>query len=76
MLFRCSLKPPNQFIGNPCDGEIYDGGCCSVTAPCAINQGDCDENSECQGDLVCGKDNCPAPFPSTADCCESPSGTS
>ena len=46
-----------------------------IIVPCAINQGDCDKNSECQGDLVCGKDNCPAPFPSTADCCESPYGT-
>ena len=75
MLVRCSLKPPNLLLVKTCGGEIYDNECCSVEAPCAINQGDCDENSECQGDLVCGKDNCPAPFPSTADCCESPSGT-
>ena len=48
--------------------------CCSVFEPCAINQGDCDTNLECQGDLVCGFENCNLNGV-TADCCESPSGT-
>ena len=43
--------------------------CCSSSNPCDLNQGDCDNDSECSGDLVCGKDNCPFPFPSDADCC-------
>jgi hypothetical protein len=50
----------------------YDRECCSVAAPCAINEGDCDSDSECQGNLICGSNNCPAPFPSDANCCESP----
>ena len=58
--------------GKICDGINYDKKCCSVEAPCAINEGDCDKNSECQGNLICGKDNCPLPFPLKADCCELP----
>jgi hypothetical protein len=61
-------------LGKNCDGVNYDGECCSVAAPCAINEGDCDRDSECQGNLVCGSNNCPAPFPKGADCCESSSG--
>ena len=44
--------------------------CCTLTKQCGINQGDCDTNSECSGNLICGKDNCPSAFPSDADCCE------
>merc|ERR1711894_663368 len=47
--------------------------CCSESHPCDIDQGDCDNDSECSGDLVCGQNNCPSPFPSRADCCEQPS---
>ena len=61
-----------RFLGKTCDGISYDGECCSVLAPCAINEGDCDADNECQGNLFCGSNNCPAPFPSQADCCESP----
>ena len=61
-------------LGKNCDGVNYDGECCSVAAPCAINEGDCDSSSECQGNLTCGSNNCPAPFPSDADCCYSSSG--
>ena len=46
--------------------------CCSSSHLCDINQGDCDSDSECKGNLVCGSNNCPSPFPSTADCCKSP----
>ena len=57
-----------------CDGTPYMSNCCSVEAPCAINEGDCDSDSDCQGNLRCGSDNCPAPFPYFADCCETPVG--
>ena len=34
--------------------------------------GDCDVDSECYGDLVCGRNNCGEKFPSSdADCCTS-----
>lgn len=54
------------------EGTSYDRECCSKVSPCHINEGDCDTNIECQGNLVCGRNNCPAPFPSSADCCEEP----
>ena len=45
--------------------------CCSVDQPCGLGQGDCDMDSECHGDLVCGRDNCGVKFNSTsADCCQ------
>ena len=51
--------------------------CCTFASPCGINEGDCDNNFECQGELMCGIDNCinilPLDnFPSTHDCCFDP----
>ena len=46
--------------------------CCSASKQCDLNQGDCDDDSECSGDLACGSDNCPSPFPTDSDCCEEP----
>ena len=70
------LNQPFSFhiLGKSCNGTNYDSECCSVVVPCAINKGDCDNEYECQGNLTCGSNNCPAPFPSGADCCESPFG--
>ena len=53
---------------NAIGGNVYN--CCSSTNKCGLNEGDCDSNNECIGDLVCGRDNCQFPFPSDADCCE------
>jgi len=45
--------------------------CCSEEKPCGYGQGDCDMDSECEGDLKCGNDNCgPSFFDSRTDCCE------
>ena len=73
-LLPLMLNQPFSFnaLGKNCDGVNYDRSCCSDAAPCAINEGDCDENSDCQGNLICGKDNCQPPFPLSADCCELP----
>ena len=60
--------------GKICDGKPYDRSCCTREAPCSTNQGDCDKSDQCQGNLVCGQNNCPASFPKYADCCESPNG--
>ena len=43
--------------------------CCTSSNQCDENQGDCDSDDECIGNLQCGKDNCQSPFPSDADCC-------
>merc|ERR1711992_526723 len=70
-------RPPTTVLPGPnvCNGigfpyDPYFRECCSSSKPCGLNEGDCDKDSECSGSLVCGKNNCPSPFPSNADCCE------
>merc|ERR1712108_88215 len=51
--------------------------CCTAADPCYEEEGDCDNDAECAGDLVCGKNNCPAGFTAKfgknkPDCCEKP----
>ena len=46
--------------------------CCEETGTCDVGHGDCHEDSECLGALVCGTDNCLADFGFGAanwDCC-------
>merc|ERR550539_274600 len=68
-----------------CNGHSsIDWNCCSDASPCMLGGGDCDDDSQCEGDLVCGSDNCLSDFSSTgsnwvegADCCkanEDPTG--
>ena len=46
------------------------GHCCTSNNPCDIHQGDCDNDSHCKGNLICGKNNCGSAFTWTyADCC-------
>jgi len=55
------------------DGDYYDVmDCCSNSQPCGLGEGDCDNDSDCEGDLVCGQNNCGPPHSlvsSEADCC-------
>merc|ERR1711974_397985 len=51
--------------------------CCTAAEPCYEEEGDCDNDAECAGDLVCGKNNCPVGFTAKfgknkPDCCEKP----
>ena len=53
--------------------------CCSVYRPCGLGQGDCDDDSECINELVCGSEgqgkgeNCGPQFLfDTAECCREP----
>ena len=50
--------------------------CCTDANPCNEGEGDCDDDSECNGDLVCGSNNCAKSlFPSEGtDCCRRPYG--
>ena len=59
-------------ICNGINGNYYHvfRECCSSSNKCDINQGDCDTDNDCRGNLVCGSNNCPSPFPRSADCCE------
>ena len=44
--------------------------CCTANNTCEINQGDCDYDDDCKGDLICGHNNCGASFTMPdADCC-------
>ena len=38
-----------------------DSCCDSKPGGCSVGEGDCDNDSHCAGDLVCGKDNCDGP---------------
>eukprot|EP00092_Neocalanus_flemingeri_P087752 GFUD01110803.1.p1 GENE.GFUD01110803.1~~GFUD01110803.1.p1 ORF type:complete len:101 (-),score=13.16 GFUD01110803.1:117-419(-) len=63
--------------GTAVDGDDYfcDG---KKGYPCSIGQGDCNVHDDCEGDLVCGTNNCVAfwmspsypKFEFTDDCCE------
>merc|ERR1711935_124146 len=51
-------------------GNTWD--CCKSWSPCRENEGDCDSDDDCFGNLVCGSNNCQffdSPFPHDADCC-------
>ena len=62
------------FVGSNCQGSNADWSCCTSSSPCKEDEGDCDSDSDCESGLVCGTDNCPSGFPSSAyDCCEKPS---
>ena len=70
-------------VGNRvCDGsndavlQVNNNRCCKKVRPCVEGQGDCNSDSECAGDLKCGKNNCRRDFSSTKtrwgsklDCC-------
>jgi len=82
--FICSFQIPTNFkiSGKHClDNKNTDFDCCTKEHPCGVGGGDCDTDSECAGDLICGEkeeesNNCQTDFPSsdtfweaTADCC-------
>jgi len=54
----------------PTGCQSSDGCSCSPQLPCGLGEGDCDSKEDCQGNLVCGKDNCEAEwFNEDTDCC-------
>ena len=49
--------------------------CCGWNGPCRLDQGDCEYDYECEGDLVCGKNNCgPEFYWHLSDCCTTKPG--
>ena len=44
-----------------------DSGCCTEDNPCGVGDGDCDNDSDCAGELTCGNSNCP--WGDNDDCC-------
>ena len=77
----CCVKPETpstkEVQGGPrCRGRNFDArGCCSPDNPCVEGEGDCEEDADCSGDLMCGNNNCKAFgsfFHTKDDCCVKP----
>ena len=51
--------------------NIGDEYFCTTEIPCREDEGHCDSHDECQGNLICGYDNCPTSlgFDPETDCC-------
>jgi len=64
----CPGEPSEQFRGSH-EGGLY----CTADLPCGLGEGDCNKDKECQGDLLCGMNNCKNSFFNAEDdCCEEP----
>ena len=76
-------------LGQRCAGRNYSGRrCCTPEQPCGEGEGDCDGPGDggqhdghagCQGDLVCGSNNCKQfghYYHEKDDCCERPANIS
>ena len=64
---------PHFTFSEKCFAGNTNWNCCSSYHKCDLNQGDCDDDSDCKSGLKCGKDNCSAEFPSAFyDCCYNP----
>ena len=62
-----------QLSTGRCDPGRDDASCCTDAAQCSEGEGDCDYDSECAGDLVCGTNNCQLWNPLAKldyDCCQ------
>ena len=72
-IFHYALYIFCEFVVSGCDASENDWGCCTDSVPCALGEGDCDNDSQCSGALVCGTDNCKnfdsAWSSSSWDCC-------
>ena len=68
IIFTASCRPRNDRWWQKEGNEE----CCSDLkgSKCGEGDGDCDSDSECEGSLVCGKDNCP--WGDGDDCCMKP----
>ena len=58
-------KPLTFLAPKHCKG--VDDNCCTAENPCGEGDGDCDNDDECLGPLVCGIHNCP--WGDGDDCC-------
>merc|ERR1711970_712759 len=67
----CCIKPEKPDLR--CRGRNFDKErCCTKETPCVLGEGDCDDDSDCSGNLLCGNNNCKAFgsfFHEKDDCC-------
>ena len=57
-----------EFNGCRLDSYSTDWSNCSQDSPCADGEGDCDNDEECKGSLICGDNKC-LNGPANMDCC-------
>ena len=67
----CCIDNVNTTFCNHCDCLDEDVKLCSVFNLCGLDEGDCNDDSECKPGLICGEDNCPSELglDSSIDCC-------
>jgi hypothetical protein len=66
--------PASTTVGvRNCPPGNNNANCCTAASPCSTGEGDCDNDSHCQGALLCGSNNC-RDFDASArqwmDCCD------
>merc|ERR1712106_181519 len=69
-MYKCEAKPTPV---DECSGIEGERSCCSKEEPCKEGGGDCDDDEDCSGSLVCGRNNCQDFNPlatTSADCCK------
>ena len=61
-------------VAKSCNGKPkIKWSCCTTGSPCDVGGGDCDKDSHCSGNLICGNNNCRKwgkHWKRSADCCE------
>ena len=69
--------PNDDCCYNPLNGETACGNksfpkCCTEENPCDDGEGDCQDDTHCAGNFVCGKNNCDRAlgYSEKDDCCE------
>ena len=85
LCIKCLFNHWFQFIGQRCAGRNFNGRrCCTPEEPCGYGEGDCDGPGDggandgdagCQGDLICGSNNCKKFglfYHEKDDCCDVP----
>ena len=74
-LFQIGLMISTARSGLGCDDGTGGYDCCSASYKCGEGEGDCDNDNECLGNLLCGTDNCDQSlgFGPSYDCCIQPS---
>ena len=60
------LRPILSLTLAGCNG---DGSCCTSSNRCGIGEGDCDEDNDCYGSLVCNNDLNNCAWGGNDDCC-------
>jgi hypothetical protein len=76
--FECYELPASRI----CREDPYQLDCCTTSNPCVLMDGDCDSSYNCEGDFICGTDNCidnllptdtgSGVYNSISDCCVPP----